>query len=560
MSAGSIALIDGRILSMNDGPGYRPASVAIRHGHIAAIGERELVERAAGPAARTIPLGDRVVMPGLVDTHTHLAAAAMSAEFLDCRDFYARITSVNDILERLRAAASTTAGGVVFAAGSPMQQFRLAEGRLPSGRELDDAVPDRPVFLSFGAHVSVANRRGLELIGVSSATPDPAGGMIDRDANGQPTGILYERAQGPIRDLQEAPDLSRFTEAVERELRLAATRGVTHIHEQVSRPEEIRAYVTLARERRLPVRVDLMVRVIEAHTPTWALLDLGLIDGIGAGGMLSLGGVKLSVDGGFTGRASAWSPVPGEPCGNHPLIRIEQEELDAVVTAYHEAGMRICVHAIGDMATDMVLGSFARARGRGDPAVLRHRVEHMGNWLMDETRAALAKDIGVTPVPNPAFLHYLGREAALTLGRDRTRDSFPLRRLLDDGFPLTFGADAPIYWPIDPLRDAGVAVDRRTRDGIEIGPDQRITHREALVALTRSAAWLGGVEDRLGTVEEGKLADLVVLAGDPLGADGTGLGSMGVDATIVDGVVTWLSDALSSDTSATDASTVGRDQ
>jgi predicted amidohydrolase YtcJ len=544
-SAANVVLVGGRILTMADGPSYTADSIAVSNGIIQAVGRRADIERAVTADTRVVELNGRVVTPGVVDTHTHLGVAATAEFSIDCRDFYRPVKAVRDILDILAAEAPHAPDvPLIHVMASPMQEFRLAEGRLPTKEELDEAVPDRPIAVRFGGHIAVVNSRALELFDITDNTPDPAGGFIARDDRGHATGVLHERAQGPVRAYIGEGDPEGYKSSIEQHLLTAASRGVTAIHEMVTKAAEIRAYQELDREGRLPVRVDLIVRVIESNISKWALLELGMQSGFGSE-MLKIGGIKMSIDGGFTGRMSAWTPTEDEPCGNHPVIRIEQDELDEVVSAYHKAGMRICVHAIGDRAAEMILVSYEKALREDDRTDLRHRIEHMGNWLLEDQQINRAKSMNVTPVPNPAFMHYLAKEAELTLGARRTEEAFPLRRLVDEGFEITFGADGPIYWPIDPLRDAGVAISRRSMDGLEVAPDQSITNYEALTAITSSSAWLGYVEDRCGRVEPGKYADLAVFAGDPLAVDGDGLGSMPIDATFVAGREVWSSPSFS---------------
>ncbi|MEV8515193.1 amidohydrolase [Dactylosporangium sp. NPDC051484] len=534
-----LLLLGGRILTMADGPSYSADSIAISGGTIRAVGRREDVVPTVSPGARVVELAGRVVTPGLVDTHTHLGATATGSSFVDCRDFYRPIKTVNDLLEILRAEADSAPDQeLLHVMASPMQEFRLQERRLPTLAELDEAVPGRAVAVRFGGHISVVNSQTLKLLEISNSTPDPAGGFIARDRQGRATGVLHERAQLPLRPYLLEGGFEEYKTSIEAHLLGAAARGVTSIHEMVTNAKEIRAYQELEREGRLPLRVDLIVRVIESEISKWAVLELGLQGGFGSD-MLRFAGIKMSIDGGFTGRMSAWTPVDGEPCGNHPVIRIEQDELDEVVAAYHDAGIRICVHAIGDRAADMVLQSYEKALIGDDSRDLRHRIEHMGNWLMDETRIRRTKALGVTPVPNPAFMYYLANEANQTLGSPRTEGSFPFRQLLDAGFDLTFGADSPIYWPIDPLRDAAVAISRRAIDGTEVALDQAITNYESLTAITASSAWLGFSERTSGTIEAGKFADLTVFSGDPLTADGDTLRSMPIVATYVGGREVW---------------------
>jgi len=163
----------------------------------------------------------------------------------------------------------------------------------------------------------------------------------------------------------------------------------------------------------------------------------------------------------------------------------------------------------------------------------------MGNWMCTPERLQIAKDVDVIPVPNPAFLHFLTHEIQTSLGHWRTEDAFPFRRLIDAGFPLAFGSDAPGYWPVDPLRDAGAASSHTAYNAIEISPEGRITPYEALRSATATAAYLGFEEGRLGTLEVGKLADVAVLQEDPLKTSPTEWGKVPVDMTIVNGQVAY---------------------
>jgi predicted amidohydrolase YtcJ len=282
----------------------------------------------------------------------------------------------------------------------------------------------------------------------------------------------------------------------------------------------------------------MLVRVIEAQFSKESLLDLGLLPGLGSE-FLKLGGIKMSVDGGFTGRNAAfYDPLEGEPdnCG---MIRIEMDELEDTIWRYHEAGMRICVHAMGDRAMDMTLDAYGKALRRLPRADHRHRVEHLGNWLMTRERMAHVRELGVIPVPNPSFFHHLGDTAIDTLGRQRMEAGWPFRSLVANGSPLVFGSDAPGYWPVDLLRDVGNAVSRQTITGTVISPEERIGVLDGLRAATANAAFVGLEENRLGTLEAGKQADIAVLARDPLAVAPEELKDIPVDLTLVQGKVAY---------------------
>jgi predicted amidohydrolase YtcJ len=422
-----------------------------------------------------------------------------------------------------------------------MQAQRLAEGRLPTRFELDAALPDHPAYVTFGAHVLVANSRAIEGRGIGPTTPEPDRGVIERDpTTGEPTGIFLERAGALITGRPGTTAVDRLEDAIEAELHRCLERGVTTIHDIVADPSEVRAYQSLRRAGRLPLRVAFIVRVVHSGFVDHPPLALGLVPGFGDD-RLWFAGVKMSVDGGFTGGNAAFA----EPLGGGArsgLIRIPGPELDALVDRYDQAGIRISVHAMGDVALDMALAAFAR---RGDVADLtgrRHRIEHMGNWLCTASRLAEARRLGVVPVPNPSMRSNLADEIGSALGEARAATAFQFRSILEAGLPLVFGSDGPGYWSVDPLRDIAAATSHATRTGTRIGDPTTVSVLDALVAQTRTAAWLGFREHELGTLAPGMLADLVVLDQDPLDVNPDRIGALRVDMTIVGGRIAFERD------------------
>jgi predicted amidohydrolase YtcJ len=196
------------------------------------------------------------------------------------------------------------------------------------------------------------------------------------------------------------------------------------------------------------------------------------------------------------------------------------------------------VHAIGDVALDMILEAYDKALSRLPRPDHRHRVEHFGNWMFTPERSARAKRLGILPIPNPSMLYFLGGEILETLGPKRAENVFPFRTLLDTGFPLSFGSDAPGYWPVDPLRDLGAAVARTSFDGREMSANQAVSVKEALRAQTATAQWIGFQERKLGTLESGKLADVAVLAVDPMTYPASDFRNLPITLTLAGGKVT----------------------
>jgi predicted amidohydrolase YtcJ len=459
------------------------------------------------------------VLPGLVDTHVHLAGCATQSLAVDVRDFYdPTIRSTRDIQARIREEASRTPPGEwIVARGSPLQDYRLLEERIPTGAELDEVAPQHPCYVTFGSHVLVANKLALQAKGITRSTESPPGGVVVKDpVTGEPTGVLRERAQLLLRNRDADLDVESLAENILRELELCAARGVTTIHDIVVNNKEVRAYQQLERDGRLPVRVQLLVRVIESQFSKESLLDLGFLDGLGSD-WLRLGGIKMSIDGGITGKNAAFSdPLVHDGEEQPGLIRIEQNELDDTVMRYHAMGMRCSIHAIGDVAMDMALIALDKAISTSPRRDHRHRVEHLGNWMITPERLERITRLGILPVPNPGFLYFMGSELLDLLGPRRTVHGFPFKTLMAAGVPLSFGSDAPGFYPVDPLRDLGATVSRGTVQGQQFAPEEAISIYQALWTQTAGAAYLGFQERRLGTLRPGALADLVVLEEDPL--------------------------------------------
>lgn len=538
--AADLLLINGRVLTMDVRDAVAQA-VAVRDGKIVAAGSTREIEPLAGTSTRVIDLDGRTAMPGLTDCHVHLASdSSRAVEAVECRDLYdPGVDSVAAIVSRIRQwAGSTPPGQWIIARGSPLADCRLAERRLPTRAELDAAAPGNPTYISFGAHVVIANTSALREGGITRDTPDPQGGAVMKDpATGEPTGELRERAQFLVKRKEGAIDPEALAERIALELETCSHRGVTSIHDIVITREEVQAYQLLARAGRLPVRVHMLIRVIESSFSRESLLDLGLVHGLGSD-WLQIGGIKMSIDGGFTGRNAAFrEPLAGAGGQHLGLIRIDQRELDETVDLYHALGMRICTHAIGDIAMDMILDAYEKALDKRPRPDHRHRVEHMGNWMMTPERVARARRLGLLPIANPPFLYFLGDPVVEMLERRVTEQGFPFRTLWNAGFPLSFGSDAPGYYPVDPLRDLGTAVAHQTLSGQRVSASEVLTRREALRSQTINAAYTGFQERTLGSIEVGKLADIAVLGDDPLTFAPERFQELPVDITIAGGQV-----------------------
>jgi predicted amidohydrolase YtcJ len=516
-------------------------ALACAGSRIVATGKSDDVRRLAGSETQAVDLKGRTAIPGLTDTHVHLSEKGTAEmRLVDCRDFYVDVHSVADILQRLaNAAAAAPKGSWIVAHGSPMQDFRLNDKRFPDKHDLDRAVPDNPVSISFGAHITVANTPALAAAGITRDTPDPAGGHIKHAAQtGEPTGELHERAQLIVKKVAPEFNYLQLKDGIVFALNQCLERGVTTVHDIVRYAEPVRAYQEIYKEGRMQARVNLLPRVIESMIESKSLIELGLITGFG-NEWLRVGGVKMSIDGGITGRNACFYEPYEDDEHNHGIIRIQQDELNHTVQICHDAGLRCCVHAIGDRAFDMALDAYESAIAHSPRKDHRHRIEHMGNWLCTPERMQRMVRSGIVAIPNIAIGYYVGDAILDCVGEKRLTKAFPFRTLLKNGVIIAGGSDSPGYWPVDPLRDIAACVSRKMRWGEVWVPEERISVGEAFAMHTTTAAWVGFEENDKGTLEVGKLADIAVVAEDPFAIQPEKIKDLRVEMTLVGGEIKY---------------------
>ncbi|HLN85227.1 MAG TPA: amidohydrolase [Candidatus Limnocylindrales bacterium] len=519
----------------------RCEALACSGSRIVATGNSDDMRRLAGPETHLIDLLGRTAIPGLTDTHVHLSEKGTAEmELVDCRDFYLNVHSIADILQRLaNAAASAPKGSWLVAHGSPMQDFRIADQRFPDKHELDSVCPDNPVSISFGAHVTIANSLALAAAKISRDTPNPAGGNIKHDAQtGEPTGELHERAQLIVKKVAPEFNYLQLKDGIVFALNQCLERGVTTVHDIVRYAEPVRAYQELYKEGRMHARVSILPRVIESMIDSKSLTELGVITGFG-NEWLRIGGVKMSIDGGITGRNACFHEPYENDEHNHGIIRIQQDELNHTVQVCHDAGLRCCVHAIGDKAFDMALDAYENAIEHSPRKDHRHRIEHMGNWLATPKLMQRMVRSGIVAIPNIAFAYYIGDAILDCVGEKRLTKAFPFHTLLKNHVIIAGGSDSPGYWPVDPLRDIATAASRKMRWGEVWIPEEKITVSEAFAMHTTTASWVGFEENDKGTLKVGKLADIAVLAEDPFAIEPEKIKDLKVEMTLVGGEIKY---------------------
>lgn len=500
-------LTNGRIYTLaqaGDPAGAIVDTVVVREGRVAFAGRRADVNPAAGE--RTIDLGGRAVLPGLVDAHAHLMGLARARLMIALGD----AASEADAARRVAEAAAKTAAGE-WLAGRGWDQTRWPGARFPTRASLDGVAPRHPVALTrVDGHATWANSAALAAAGITRRTPDPPGGLIARGADGEPTGLLIDTAQRLVQDVVPPPSAARFDEAVREAIAECLAKGLVGIHEMGVDLFGLASYRRLIERGQFPFRNYAAVR--QASAEAWRYyLDRGP-EALGDG-RLVVGAVKLVADGALGSRGAALhAPYCDDP-QQSGLVLIPPDDLAHLAETAADRGFQVCVHAIGDRANTLTLDAFARVlAGRPRPDH-RFRVEHA--QILAERDIPRFRALGVLPSMQATHCTSDMRWAAERLGPERLRGAYAWRSLLATGVVVPGGSDFPVEDP-NPFHGIHAAVTRRPLGGDHPGwqPEQRMTREEAVRSFTTWNAYASHQEAELGSLEPGKHADLVVLSDD----------------------------------------------
>lgn len=505
-------------------------AIAVTDGRVQAVGGDEEILALAGAGTRRVDLAGRLVVPGLMDAHTHFIGGGFELSGVQLRD----AATPEEFARRIGAYAEAHPGAWITGG---TWDHELWGGELPQRAWVDSLTPDSPVFVSrLDGHMALANSKAIELAGITASTPDPAGGTIVRGPDGTPAGVFKDAAQDLIfAVIPDATD-AEVDAALDAAVAHAVEHGVTMITDMGSW-SGLAAYRRAYAEGRLPIRVYAAVPI-----STWQqLAEYVTVEGAGDR-RLFWGGVKGFVDGSL-GSTTAWfyDPYDDDP-STTGLMVTDTNELRTSIIGADAAGLHLIVHAIGDRANDWLLDVFDEAEARNGQRDRRARIEH-AQHLRAATMQRIA-ETGVVASMQPFHAIDDGRWADKRIGAVRSRGTYAFRSLLDAGAHVAFGSDWTVG-PLDPVEGIYAAVTRRTLDGANPDgwvPEQKITVDEALNAYTAEAAYAAFLEQELGSLRPGFLADLVVLSRDIRAIDPTEIEQAEVDLTMVDGVVVYERD------------------
>jgi predicted amidohydrolase YtcJ len=509
-------------------------AVAVDGNHIVGVGSSQEMKGFAGPETLIVDLKGRSLLPGFVDAHCHAGIYGTVKFQIPCGS--KDVQSIEDVKRVVALQASTTSpGGWILGRG--YNHLALKERRHPTRWDLDEVAPNHKVFITRTCgHIAVANSLVLTEFGITKDTPDPEGGRIERDNRGEPTGVLYEQAMLGIRmqTLPSASDLEKGMKLMNRDF---LSLGITSVHDASGmNPEEIRIFQKGVNEGWIQVRLYLMFRSSGPSNQLGEIyLECGMLTGFG-NERLRLGPYKLMLDGaGSGGSASMRAHYPHTP-SDYGILYMNQDELDRKVLKAHQAGYQIAIHAIGDQAIEMALSSFEKALRQYPRREHRHRIEHCG--FLDNSLIDKIYELDVIPVLGLPFLYELGDTYIDIYGQDRLKHVYPLRSLVDRGIKTPLSSDTPVIEP-NPMHGIYAAVAHKTKTRKIIAPGEGVSVMQALRAYTLFGAYASFEDDIKGSIEVGKLADLIVLSQNILECPSEDILETTVDLTMLDGMVVY---------------------
>ena len=491
----------------------REEAIAVRGERIQAVGKNTEIEKLKGPQTQVVDLGGRFVMPGFNDAHLHLADAGLQTLNVDLTG----VKTLDELRKRVLAKVEAAQPGE-WILGGGWDETMWPVKALPSRWDLDEVSRGHPVFLDrVDGHLAVANTRALQLASITLASHDPQGGKIDRDENGQPTGILREGAQQGVRAVIPPPNHDMRRKGIEVALADLAAHGVTSAQDYSPGGESFKIYEDLENEGRLTARisewlpfndsVEELKKKRDSHPRSDLMLHTGMLKGFMDG---SLGGHT----------AALIEPYADDPT-NSGLPQYEAAKLNEMARERVLAGFQLGFHAIGDKGVQMALDAFAEAEkaarehkakapNGGDD--FRLRIEHA--QVTTSAQISRFKDLKVIASMQPGHLLTDMRWAKDRLGPKRAATSYAWAGFLNKGVTLAFGTDYPVE-PVSPVRGLYAAVTRKSEDGKqEFFPAQKLTMDQAIAAYTTGSAFAEFEEKEKGKLVPGMLADFVVLDRD----------------------------------------------
>jgi predicted amidohydrolase YtcJ len=475
-------------------------------GRIIAVGASADVA-AKAPQAKRIDMGGRTLLPGLIDAHGHVFGLGQQLTQLDLFNS----TSLAGALKSIGEYAGANPGHP-WLRGRGWNQENWKLGRFPTAAELDAVVSDRPVWLErVDGHAGWANSRALALAGITKATPDPVGGKIVRDANGEATGVLVDTAQDLLTKVLPPQTEAESRTMLDRALGELARVGLTSVHDAGVDVTQDRLYRAYADAGKLTTRVYGMIGGAGADFDV--LAKNGPLNDYG-NGMYALRAVKLYSDGALGSRGAALIKPYSDDAHSHGLLFFKSGQMDTMMTKAMRRGYQVNVHAIGDAGNKQILDIYQKEVSATKSSAQRHRIEHA--QVVQPGDIPRFRSIGIIPSMQPTHATSDKNMAETRVGPERIKGAYAWRTFLHQGSRIACGSDFPVEAP-NPFFGLHAAVTRQDAQGQPVAgwyPNQAMSLKEAFRCFTLDAAYAGHREDSLGSLEAGKLADFIVIDQD----------------------------------------------
>ncbi len=489
-------------------------AVAVRGDKIVFVGSNEDVQKYILPSTTVIDLEGQLVLPGLIDAHAHLHSLGDELTSLNVTG----TISYQEIIDIVAIRVQSTEPGE-WIVGGRWDQNDWEDKSFPVHDPLSEVSPDNPVFLTrIDGNAAFANKKALEVAGITKDTPDPVGGFIIRKENGEPTGVLVNRAMNLVTDNIPADSDEQFKQKFLKAVRSCLSVGLTGVHEAGIGPRHIDLYKSLIDNNQLNMRVYAMLGE-EKDLP----LDMDLaayfkkhrIEQYGHH-LLSVRSIKLFFDGALGSRGAAfYSPYADDP-DNNGLLRITPEYITAISTAALEADMGVNTHCIGIRGNRLCLDAYEKAFQENPKPDHRFRIEHA--QIIEPQDVEKFVSLGIIPAMQPTHCTSDMYFVEDRVGPERAEGAYAWRWFIDAGLVIPCGSDFPVE-SNNPLLGIYAAITRQDPQGWPEGgwfPEQRMTIEEAIKGFTIWAAYSAFQEDVLGSIEVGKYADFTVLDKDIL--------------------------------------------
>jgi len=504
-------------------------AAAIQAGRFIAVGSDSEVLKTRGPTTRVIDLHGQTVLPGFDDTHVHLTAG----KELETQVDLTHIRSIKQIQAAIATRVKESKPGEPIVGTRGWWEYQLAEGRLPTRADLDVVAPNNPVTIP-GPHYVIANSLALKLAGVTRATPDPQGGQIYKDANGEPTGLLMDNASRFVRKFMPKPTPAQQLAGMKRVLALVNSHGLTSVGDPSGSVEDAAMYRRLRDRGLLTVRLDFAYNIDPAEPLEKVEAELKALPKPGSDG----DGMFRADEIGETGLDGAELTAflehdyPGKP-GYRGLQKVPTEQFEKFAALVAKYGYRLRPHAVGDAAIDEALDAFEYANSQTPITGRRWMIDHA--FLLGPQHYARVRRLGL--IINSQYMHNyeLGALILKAWKRPLADRSEPYAEWLRNGIMFAGGSDGPISYYAEPLLEIFGEVTRGTQWGGRLGPNQGISREAAIRSVTINGAYTTFEEKVKGSIEPGKYADFVVLSGDILKVPAEKIRDLKVLATVLGG-------------------------